>query len=531
MQFVLTPLKRKPPKAYSYLRFSTADQIRGDSLRRQTSLAKEWCQRHKFELVEDYRDLGISAFHGANADRGALRAFLQKVETGEIEKGSYLIVESLDRLSRTAITEALQMFLGIINSGVVVVTLADDKTYDRDRINDGNFTDLIISLTILSRANEESRTKSKRLSAAWSNKRDNIREKKLTAKCVSWLELQEDRKKFRLIPERVKIVQEIFAMTAAGKGAGSIARELNRRKVPTFGRSKGWHISFIKKTIENRAVIGEFRPTAKRDGKSVPLDPVPDYYPAIISKVLFGNVHRVRRVRPSYRGRGQFNVFSKVAFDKDTGAPMVYVNKGRSKGFHYLCCALAPRGLAPYRTWNYDDFLTKFLFVCRKASERKMRPMRSKSTELDLAKAELDEVEGKAANLVKVLSRGYIESVENELRTLEAKRTDLMAKVRTLESLKSATRIDMELIKWEDLSRLRENIRATVKCITVDAASKWFKTEMLDGASYTFWIKDGIAHFVSGVESKLKLPEASIGKVRQEERTEKKKRVSRTARP
>lgn len=533
-------LKRKPPKAYSYLRFSTADQIRGDSLRRQTMLAKEWCQRNNVELVEDYRDLGISAFHGANADRGALRVFLQKVEAGEIEKGSYLIVESLDRLSRTAITDALQMFLGIINSGVVVITLADDKTYDRERINDGNFTDLIISLTILSRANEESRTKSKRLSAAWSNKRDMIGERKLTALCVSWLELEKDRKSFRLIPERVKIVQEIFAMAEAGKGAGSIARELNRRKVPTFGRSAGWHISFIKKTIENRAVIGEFRPTVKREGKVVPLDPVPGYYPSIISKVTFANVHRVRGVRPSHRGRSPFNVFSKVTFDKATGATMGYVNKNREKGWHYLCCSLAVRGLAPYEVWQYDDFLGKFLFVCRKASERKARPLRSKHTELDLTKSELDEVEREVANLVKVLSRGYIEAVESQLRVLETKRAELTAKVRSLESLKSATRINVEQIGWNDLSRLRENIRATVKRITMDAKSKWFRTEMLDGTHYTFWIKDGVAHIESDADLKVRLPASSIEKVQQERledpaaitnapRKTSRKRVPRTA--
>lgn len=526
MQHPSPPLKRKTPKAYSYLRFSTADQIRGDSLRRQTSLAKEWCQRHKVELVEDYRDLGISAFHGANADRGALRAFLQKVESGEIEKGSYLIVESLDRLSRTAITDALQMFLGIINSGVVVVTLADDKTYDRERINDGNFTDLIISLTILSRANEESRTKSKRVSEAWGHKRAMIREEKLTAKCVSWLKLNKDRKSFRFISDRVKIVQQIFAMAEAGKGCAPITRELNQSKVPAFGRAKGWYISYIKKTLMNRAVLGEFTPRVKREGKIVCLEPITDYYPAIISKATFANVNRIRQIRPSNNGRGQFSVFTKVAFDKDTGAPMMYVNKNRSKGMHYLCCTLAPRGLAPYRTWNYDDFLGKFLFVCRKASEHKMRPLHSKDTELDLAKSELDEIEGETTNLVKVLSRGYIESVENQLRILEAKRTDLKTKVRTLESLKAATRINLEQVEWEDLSRLKENIRATVKRITIDAKSKWFQTEMLDGARYTFWITDGIAHFVSDAEPKIELPEASIKKVRQEERAETKEQSS-----
>lgn len=146
----------RKPKAYSYLRFSTADQIRGDSFRRQTELARTWCDKTGVPLVDNYRDLGVSAFRGANADKGALKAFLDRVESGVIEPGSYLIVESLDRLSRTDITFALQMFLGLINAGIIVVTLADQRVYDRELINDGNFTDIIISLTILSRANEGS---------------------------------------------------------------------------------------------------------------------------------------------------------------------------------------------------------------------------------------------------------------------------------------------------------------------------------------------------------------------------------------
>ncbi|MFZ4778091.1 MAG: recombinase family protein, partial [Terrimicrobiaceae bacterium] len=53
-------------RAYSYLRFSTADQIHGDSLRRQTALARAWCLKTGITLVDNYRDLGISAFRGKN---------------------------------------------------------------------------------------------------------------------------------------------------------------------------------------------------------------------------------------------------------------------------------------------------------------------------------------------------------------------------------------------------------------------------------------------------------------------------------
>ena len=58
----------KKPKAYSYLRFSTADQIQGDSFRRQTELARAWCAKTGIPLVDNYRDLGVSAFRAANAD-------------------------------------------------------------------------------------------------------------------------------------------------------------------------------------------------------------------------------------------------------------------------------------------------------------------------------------------------------------------------------------------------------------------------------------------------------------------------------
>ena len=55
-----------------------------------------------FELAEDtYKDLGVSAFRSKNSKTGALRAFLKAVEEGDIPRGSFLLVESLDRLTMT----------------------------------------------------------------------------------------------------------------------------------------------------------------------------------------------------------------------------------------------------------------------------------------------------------------------------------------------------------------------------------------------------------------------------------------------
>ena len=239
-----------------------------------------------------------------DAAQGALKAFLDRVESGVIPPGSFLVVESLSRLSRTDITYALQLFLGLINAGVVVVTLADEKVYDREKINDGNFTDLIISLTILSRANEESRMKSKRVSAAWAAKRERVSEEKLTGRCPSWLELSDDRKSFTPIKARVAVVNRIFELAAQGVGARVIARRLNAEKVPTLRNGKRWHISTVGKILRSRAVIGEFQPCKLVDGKREILEPIPGYYPAVVPMELFATVRRIKGTRPSYRGRG-----------------------------------------------------------------------------------------------------------------------------------------------------------------------------------------------------------------------------------
>src|SRR4051812_32559267 len=93
--------------AFSYIRFSSERQKWGHSLKRQTEAAAAWCARNGVQLdtSRTWHDLGTSAFtgkHRDNPDRHALAAFLEMVEkdkTGSL-RGSYLIIESLDRLTR-----------------------------------------------------------------------------------------------------------------------------------------------------------------------------------------------------------------------------------------------------------------------------------------------------------------------------------------------------------------------------------------------------------------------------------------------
>src|SRR5262245_19177135 len=92
--------------AFSYLRFSSKKQGAGDSIRRQYELAEAWAKKIGIPLDTSLRiDKGISAFKGKNADIGSLGEFLRLVENGRIPKGSYLVVESLDRLTRNDVQE------------------------------------------------------------------------------------------------------------------------------------------------------------------------------------------------------------------------------------------------------------------------------------------------------------------------------------------------------------------------------------------------------------------------------------------
>ncbi|WP_453942345.1 recombinase family protein [Bradyrhizobium elkanii] len=314
----------------------------------------------------DCRAIGISAFKGANVREGALGQFLAAVRAGSVERDSYLLVESLDRLSREEILPAHTLFLSIVQAGINLVTLADNRVY---RAKTTNLVDMITSLVIMERAHEESKTKSMRVGAAWKNKRKKAAEgQPMTARCPAWLRLSVDRRSYELIPERVEIVRQIFADSAAGLGMYSITTRLNRAGVPAFEGKNGWHRSYLAKTLENRAVLGEFQPHVKVDGKRVPEgEPIEGYYPAIISEELFFQAQHSRSQRKlggaGRKGPGYTNLFTGLARCAYCHSTVAYENKGSgTRGGTYLVCGNAQRGRGCSATrWRYQDFEASFL--------------------------------------------------------------------------------------------------------------------------------------------------------------------------
>jgi len=361
-------------KAYSYIRFSTLQQQHGNSYKRQLEFSIEYANKRGFILDETltYKDLGVSAFDKSNVRDGQLGVFLKAVEAGLVPVGSFLLVESLDRISRAAITDALKIFLSIVDNGITLVTLADGMEYSKEKIN-SQFSDIIISIAIMSRAHEESLMKSKRLKAAWLAKLANISIKKLTATGPSWLELNNEKTEYLLIPEKVKLVQDIFEWTKIGIGTGTITKRLNQGNVPHFTkRAKMWYDSYLQKILHNRAVIGEFQPHHMVEGKRVPVgEPIADYFPRIISDELFNLAHASRKSRLTHgrgrKGKGISNLFSGILRCGYCQGSIIHMNKGhigpRGK---LLVCANAKAGKkCIYVPWEYDYFEKSVLTYCQ----------------------------------------------------------------------------------------------------------------------------------------------------------------------
>ncbi|TGR01283.1 recombinase family protein [Mesorhizobium sp. M4B.F.Ca.ET.190.01.1.1] len=367
---------------------STDIQLKGDSLRRQTERSKQYADEHGLDLVEDFKleDIGVSAFKGDNLSSGALGKFLDAVKAGRIPRGSYLLVESFDRLSRQKLNASVSLFFDITSNGINLVTLSDNQLY---KAGEAEFAQLIMSIVVMARANEESEMKSQRLSAAWDAKRRAVGEKKLTGLCPAWLELSEDRKDFYVIEDRAQVVRRIFEDSASGQGSFVITRRLNDAGIPAFGRSTGWVQSYVTKILQARAVLGEFQPHTKQNGRRVPLgDSIPGYYPQIVDENLFLRAQFARGKRRieggGRKGEALRNLFTHLATCGYCGAPMHFLNKGTGpRGGTYLKCRHALRGMDCVPTaWRYQDFERSFFLFVKEIDLAEMLRASSQKSEV-----------------------------------------------------------------------------------------------------------------------------------------------------
>jgi hypothetical protein len=255
--------------------------------------AKEFAETHELEIVEII-DSSISAFKGRNLNaESALGGFISAVEAGAIERDSWLYVENLDRLSRQEVTKANELFLRLLNLGLTVVTGMDNKIYTSRSVND-NPTDLMLSILLFSRANEESRTKQKRtygnVTALVERHKQGLPVNiKSVGKHPWWIDdTGPQNEAVKQHPKYWSIARDVISKYLEGAGVYTVKKYLTE-KYPDGMDGKEWDYQVILRTRTNRALIGERN--LKVAGNQIKLN---NYYPALCTETEFARLQDLK---------------------------------------------------------------------------------------------------------------------------------------------------------------------------------------------------------------------------------------------
>lgn len=428
---------------------------------------------------------------------------MRAVEDGEIEEGSYLLVESLDRLSRDYAINAIGVLSEIVQLGVTVVTLMDNQEYDLDSLR-RDPSRLMLSVLTFTRANQESAVKAERLKAAWEGKRKRAAKgERLTSVSPAWLEA--DGEGWRVNEERAAVVRRIFALTLEGTGRHSITKTLNEEGVPVFGRGKRWYASYVYKILRNPAVVGTLVPhrlEGERKRKRVPLDPVPGYFPPVVSEETYNRV-RALMAKRSPRGRHTTqpmrNVFSGLSYCAACGSTVVRIQKG--KPWEYLLCSNAKTGGGcSYITLRYRDVenalvngATALLGECPVGDS----PLDSEIRDLDAQRAGVGDAiarllteiqEGRGSPLVSQRRR----DLEAHLKAIDARLRELQDEAGGLTPAGIAARVRRlaESLQRDPIDRSEVNrcIKETFKRIEVDVEGGTLTFEWIHGGEHTMQV-------------------------------------------
>lgn len=471
------------PRVYSYIRFSTPEQAMGDSERRQLEIVREWAEKRGYKLDESLKpDRGVSGFTGEHRKKGHLGTFLKMVQAGSVPKGSILVVENIDRLSREGVFTTLrEIFFTLFDYGVTIQTLSPEQAFDRKTVETGEAFLLIAQII---RARDESERKSQRGQQNWKQKKKRAHDDGciLTAKCPAWLRVVTDSKdgqrRFQILPGAKQTIRKMFDLKLSGVGVRGMVKPLNASA--KWSRPNGFHASYIRKILVNRAVIGEHQPCKNVDGTFVPDgDPIQDYFPKIVDPAVFLAVQAMF-AKNKYKGgrtgkaKNLFTHFVKCAY---CGGSMAYVDRSRAKrSYPYLVCDRARRGVGCARhAVRYDECERLVLENCHRLQPDCVLPNPTEQSnqcmvlrrEIDGWNEELKRLEEQIDNLVdqvtQTRSREMRDRYEQRIERLFEQKTNATAE------LTSATDKLLDAEKGlESVTRWKQGLSALIKALDAD---------------------------------------------------------------
>lgn len=166
----------------------------------------------------------------------------------------------------------------------------------------------------------------------------------VSATCPGWLTLSRCRRFFEVKDAGLATLMSIFEWYGEGISKTAIARRLNDRGDKPWRGGNGWSPTSVKSVVESRSSLGEYQHASRARGITIG-DPVPDYFPQVVSNELWQRAN-APRLHPSREGRGRSilvrNLFADIATCWDCEQKMYFNRKTRKRGNEdecYLLCS------------------------------------------------------------------------------------------------------------------------------------------------------------------------------------------------
>jgi DNA invertase Pin-like site-specific DNA recombinase len=431
-------------QVFAYIRFSSDTQTEGDSFSRQRASVQRFCSTHQIPLdsVRFIEDPAMSAFAGDHLKKGALGTFLQSVKSGQVKSGLFL-VESVSRLSRQGAFVAFTLVSTLLDAGLHVAFI-EDGIPPFSKQNTPVHVSVILSV-LASTAQAESANKSMYTRANWAKRRkmsiENPGSFVFTTECPNWLEVIDGQ--YKVIEEKAASVLKIYELYASGWGIAKLSRYANENNLSAPGRSNSWHYSLVLRVLDNRAVIGEFQPHEKKNGKRTPSGPaIANFYPPVIPLSLWHKVRKLRDQSPSFPGKRDLNNFNfLIGLAKcSCGTAWRRMNKNSKTQSNYSLYGCANRQRAFTDCANINGAVFDTIFINQIYSKI---PLFLKQTQhpdvekLSGLQAKLTELREGRSRLLKLVERGSIadEDVDSRLSVIRLEETTIKQQIAKLDAL------------------------------------------------------------------------------------------------
>ena len=363
-------------KFYSYVRWSSSTQTLGDSERRQSEKANDWCIARKVKLSEEtFKGSGVSAKAGANRAEGSQFSELLKF----VKAGDFILIEDYDRFSREDSITSLSALRTILKDKNITIVFISENI----EVNQNNFMDDNIILPLFFKSflgHKENTKKTERVKKAWKEKFENMKAGKFeTIALPCWLESKDG--KYVVIESAAKVIKRMFQLCNEGKGTGEIAIIFNKEKLNPITKRKehrGYNQGFIINCLKSKKTIG-YNVIKNKDNSFE----VPNVFPAIIDEKVFYTAQAKIKERNNFTGikTTDDNILSRLCICKECGSTL-YKFTNRPK-FVYMRCSGVKlgwhKGASLHFSWFESSIIdtlseeTDFIYSLGKESEQDIK--------------------------------------------------------------------------------------------------------------------------------------------------------------